>query len=151
MSKLEDYVINHSSCTMPRCEYVENGIEIDCDACQEKMLEEHDSEIRMKTIEEVDKLEKTRWIPCSERLPDTNEAVNITWVNHNPESYYEHIKDKPYTATGHYHMGKWWWYSSVCKDYLDEYGKCPPDQMDEDIEVIAWMPSPEPYKGEEKE
>lgn len=46
MSRLKDYVIHHSSCSMPRCEYVENGIEIDCDTCQEKMLEKHDAKVR---------------------------------------------------------------------------------------------------------
>ena len=90
-----------------------------------------------------------RWIPCSERLPKNTEPVNITWVNRKPEPYYADIKDKPFTATGHYHNGKWWWYSAVCQDYLDEYGKCEMDEVDGDIEVTAWMPLPEPYKGEE--
>ena len=87
-----------------------------------------------------------QWIPCSERLPENTEPVNITWVNRKPEPYYADIKNKPFTATGHYHNGKWWWYSAVCQDYLDEYGKCEMDEMDRDIEVIAWMPLPEPYK-----
>ena len=90
-----------------------------------------------------------QWIPCSERLPENTEPVNITWVNRKPEPYYADIKDKSFTATGHYHNGKWWWYSSVCQDYLDEYGKCEMDEMDGDIEVTAWMPLPEPWKGAE--
>lgn len=40
------------------------------------------------------------WTPCSERLPEELVPVNITWVNHEPESYYEDIKDKPFSATG---------------------------------------------------
>lgn len=90
------------------------------------------------------------WIPCSERLPETNDAVNITWVNRKPEPYYKDIKDKPFTATGHYHKGKWYWYSCVCKDYLDEYGNSDIDEVDKDIEIIAWQPLPAPYqpKGE---
>ena len=92
-----------------------------------------------------------RWIPVSERLPDNTDPVNITWVNHDPESYYADIKDKPFTATGHYCNGRWWWYSADCQDYLDEYGHCDVDAMDDAIEVIAWMPLPQPYKAESEE
>ena len=87
-----------------------------------------------------------RWIPVSERLPDNTDPVNITYVNHDPVSYYADIKDKPFTATGHYCNGRWWWHSVICQDYLDEYGHCDIDAMDDAIEVIAWMPLPEPYK-----
>lgn len=93
-------------------------------------------------------LEWAKWIPVSERLPEDSEPVNITWVNHNPETYYADIKDEPFTATGHYCNGKWWWYSVTCQDYLDEYGHSDVDAMDDDIEVVAWMPLPEPYKTE---
>ena len=87
------------------------------------------------------------WIPVSSgKLPDTNEAVNITWVNRKPPSYYADIKDKPFTATGHYHNGRWYWYSCVCKDYLDEYRDSIGDRMDGDIEVIAWQPLTAPYQ-----
>lgn len=96
----------------------------------------------------INALEQTTWIPVSERLPDNTDPVNITWVNHDPEVYYADIKDKPFTATGHYCNGRWWWYSASCQDYLDEYGHCDDDAMDDAIEVIAWMPLPEPYKGE---
>ena len=92
--------------------------------------------------------QEPKWIPVSERLPDNTDPVNITWVNHDPDSYYADIKDKPFTATGHYCNGRWWWYSATCQDYLDEYGRCDDDDMDDVIEVIAWMPLPEPYKAE---
>ena len=93
------------------------------------------------------------WIPCSERLPKTNDAVNVTWINRNPAPYHKNIKDKPFTATGHYHDGKWYWYSCISQDLLDEYRDSYGDRMDEDIEVIAWQPLPEPYqpKGENHE
>lgn len=96
----------------------------------------------------MDNCDGIKWIPVSERLPEDTYPVNITWVNHNPESYYTDIKDKPFTATGHYCNGRWWWYSTTCQDYLDEYGRCDVDAMDDDIEVIAWMPLPKPYKAE---
>ena len=92
--------------------------------------------------------QEPKWIPVSEGLPEDLEAVNITWVNHNPESYYMDIKDKPFTATGHYCKGRWYWYSSTCQDYLKEYGRCDVDEIDADIEVTAWQPLPQPYKAE---
>ena len=92
--------------------------------------------------------EKTDWIPVSERVPEDTYPVNITWVNHAPVPYYATIKDKPFTATGCYCDGKWYWYSVTCQDYLDEYRYCDVDSMEEEIEVIAWMPLPEPYVPE---
>lgn len=94
---------------------------------------------------------KTRWIPVSERLPEDLEPVNITWVNHNPESYYADIKDKPFTATGVYFNGQWYWWSTLCTDMLAEYSHNYDDIIDDDIEIIAWMPLPEPYKAESEE
>ena len=87
------------------------------------------------------------WIPVTDRLPENNDPVNVTWVNHNPEVYYMGIKDKPFTATAHYHRGHWYWYSSVTQDNLDEYGTWTPDLVDKDVEITAWMPLPEPYEG----
>ena len=36
-----------------------------------------------------------RWIPCRERPPEELEPVNVVCVNHNPEPYYQNIKDVP--------------------------------------------------------
>lgn len=107
-----------------------------------------DNRHAIKTLKEP---KKGEWIPVSERLPEDLEPVNITWVNRDPISYYADIKDKPFTATGHYYKGKWYWYSSTCQDYLEEYGRCDVDEIDKDIEVIAWMPIPKPYKAESEE
>lgn len=87
------------------------------------------------------------WIPVGDGLPENTDPVNITWVNRNPEKYYADIKDVPFTATGHYCNGRWFWFSAVCQDYLNEYGDCPSDRIDDSIEVTAWMPLPKPYKG----
>lgn len=89
------------------------------------------------------------WIPVSERLPEDYVPVNITWVNHNPDPYYASIKDVPFTATGICYKGKWYWYSVVCEDYLKEYGYYEPDVVDDEIEITAWMPLPEPYRESE--
>ena len=91
-----------------------------------------------------------QWIPCSERLPENMEPVNITWVNREPESYYMHIKDKPFTATGIYFKGKWYWWSSTCDDILCEYGQNEIDEVADGIEIVAWMPLPKPYEVEDE-
>lgn len=109
-----------------------------------EMLKE-DSEVTMFNAELSD------WIPVSERLPKDLEPVNITWVNHNPVSYYADIKDKPFTATGVYFNGQWYWWSTLCTDTLAEYSHNYNDIIDDDIEVISWMPLPKPYKPQESE
>lgn len=93
----------------------------------------------------------TSWISVSERLPKDLEPVNITWVNHNPESYYADIKDKPFTATGVYFNGQWYWWSALCTDILAEYSHNYDDVIDDDIEIIAWCEMPEPYKAESED
>lgn len=86
------------------------------------------------------------WIPCSEKLPSDDEIVNITWVNHNPPPYYADIAEKPFVASGLRYCDKWYWYSSVCQDLHQDF-----DLIDKDIEVVAWMPLPKPYKGGDTE
>lgn len=91
---------------------------------------------------------KSQWIPCSKKMPEDLEEVNVTWVNHSPEPYYNFVKDKPFTATAVYYKEKWYWYSSVCADILAESGTNYTDEIDSAIEITAWMPLPESYLGE---
>lgn len=95
-----------------------------------------------------------KWIPCSERLPKELKAVNVTWVNHNPAVYYQHIKDVPKANTAVYYKGMWYWWDATIIDLLGEYdGAYVHDikPIDKDIEVTAWTPLPKPYKESEVE
>lgn len=123
----------------------------DIDAEKIKRHGRRGSLVVWQEIEGMPAADIPRWIPVTESLPETTDPVNITWINHKPVWYYEHIKDKPFVATGHYCNGRWYWFSEVCQDYLNEYGNCEMDRIDSAIEVIAWLPLPEPYKGGEEE
>lgn len=83
-------------------------------------------------------------------LPDDLAEVNITWVNHDPEPYYDFTKDKPASGSAVYYKGAWYWYSSTCVDILAECGRNEMDKIDDAVEVTAWMPLPEPLKEEPK-
>ena len=128
---------------------------IDGDALKTRMLDYYS--YSWKLTEEIGDffanaptIEPQKWIPVSERLPKDGIPVNITWVNRKPVTYYADIKDKPFTATGIYYRGQWYWYSWACEDLLYEYGRSEGDAVDNDVEIIAWMPLPEPWKGEEE-
>ena len=112
----------------------------------------YDITIHCESKEEQDEVRKAlenipHWIPVTERLPENNDPVNVTYVNHNPGNYYAEVKDKPYAATAHFHKGQWYWYSCTTQDLLDEYGTWIPDLIDKDVEITAWCELPEPYKG----
>lgn len=91
------------------------------------------------------------WIPCNKQMPDELEAVNITWVNHNPPPYYKYTKDVPLVDTAVYYKGAWYWWDATVIDLLGEYGGAyihGIEPIDKDIEITAWMPLPTPYREE---
>ena len=100
-------------------------------------------ELRIR-IAELDKAKSTNWINCNDKLPEDNFAVNVVYVNHNPEPYYSALKDKAFAATAVRFNGEWYWWSSTVQDYLSEYGSFEPDKIDKDIEITHWQRIPEP-------
>lgn len=123
-----------------------------------KLADDHQMILASDVLEMIEQIKddleqdekENGWIPVSERLPEECVPVNIVWINRNPETYYSKIKDVPFSATGVYYNGNWYWYSSTCVDYLAEYGKCEWDLIDKAIDITHWQPLPEPYKEDEK-
>lgn len=74
--------------------------------------------------EEINRLKKFRWIPVTERLPEKNGNYLITyrlpWKSETGEDRYE------------VDMDYWQW-----------------NTWDDDNDVVAWMPLPDPYEVEE--
>ena len=105
----------------------------------------------LKVIEHLKKMPsaEAEWIPCNKQMPDELEAVNVTWVNHNPPPYYKYTEDVPLVDSAVYYRGKWYWWDATVIDVLAEYGEeSGVEPIDKDIEVIAWMPLPKPYREE---
>lgn len=77
-------------------------------------------------------LEEPQWIPCSERLPEDDVYVLLT-VRIMDDSY-NHV---PFILTGciSWNQQCWWCaHDDDCKDA--------------NIDVMAWMPLPEPWRGD---
>lgn len=73
-----------------------------------------------------------QWIPCSERLPEEEDYKPIA-------DYYDGVV---WYCTKSGEIGFGWYYTST-KKWANVYD-CSPG------EVVAWMPLPEPWKGEGK-
>lgn len=66
-----------------------------------------------------------KWIPCSEKLPDEEEIVQVTYIGH--------TDGLPYCdGCAYLKYGGWFWslYDGEVK-----------------VEIVAWKPNCEPYKG----
>lgn len=155
------------------CKYSENKYEVSelvkilrccsnigyvCEECPAN-LDGEDCDGRLAKLQAADMLEKLaaekdakkpEWVSVKDRPPEEAEPVNVTWVNHCPAPYYSKIKNVEQTATAVYFGGKWYWYSAVCVNILEEYGRNDVDLLDENIEITHWMPLPKPPKEEKQ-
>jgi hypothetical protein len=87
-----------------------------------------------KMREAIDALEQTKWIPCSERLPEGRMYCLIT------------VEITPYGCSPSYEVQTSWFdgRNFIYKTYID-------DCIVAKRGVIAWMPQPGPYKEESEE
>ena len=76
------------------------------------------------------------WIPCSERMPSECDEFLITWtasVTNEPLLAFAEYEPDAFLVSG----GKWY-----LEDDMREF---------KDVDVIAWMPLPKPWKGADDE
>ena len=82
-------------------------------------------------------LEQTRWIPCSERLPEEKDAGILKKLGTDKKSELVlatvEVKGERMTVTACTHDGKWEWNMKYAFP---------------DFKVVAWMPLPKPYVEE---
>ena len=87
-------------------------------------------EVGISTISTMPTIQpEPQWIPVSERLPETTDPVLTTYIVNGDRSR-KYVEESAYYENDEYWCSPW-----------DEYRK-----EGTRIEVIAWMPEPEPYK-----
>ena len=84
-----------------------------------------------------------RWIPCSERFPEEDKEVLISYRYKEGEGDTSH-SDIDITSYGQMYFGG-------NKVEGVKHWRAPFEYFYSNYEVIAWMPLPTPYKGGEKE
>lgn len=80
-------------------------------------------------LDELPSAEPEWWIPCSERLPEDDTLMLVNYIDHRPDAMDIWI--------GWHEMENVWYIDGEA--HSREFGN----------EVIAWMPLPESYKGEQ--
>ena len=83
----------------------------------------------------ISALEQQRWIPVTERLPEDEEKEYLVTVLDREDDICEVYK-------GFYQDRKWW--TQYCHGCLELDKEPCGDNI-----VTAWMPLPEPYKGDQ--
>lgn len=91
-------------------------------------LNEIGCQFGQKMDEVKKKLEVLQWIPCSERMPEEPKG-NPIFCYKRVELYLISVKNSDYPFRA-------FWNGKI---FTDGFGK---------VDAIAWMPLPEPYKGE---
>lgn len=98
----------------------------------------------MAQINKMPTLEPTQqWIPCSERLPETETIPASFGVS-------EYRKSKMVIVSGDFDYGEKTWVACYCDD-LDGYTYWSDAEAMTIKNVTAWMPLPEPYKEGEQD
>ena len=100
---------------------------------------EHYNKMAERLTELEYKEAERQWTPCSERLPEEKDAGILKKLGTNKRSEYVlatvEVKGERMTVTACTYDGEWDWNMKYAFP---------------DYKIIAWMPLPEPYKGEQK-
>lgn len=90
----------------------------------------------IQSVKQMDAAQpEQRWIPCApETMPENDDEVFVTYTVNG--------KKQRYVETAMWYDGDEGYWTSPWDEYRVPGTK---------VEIIAWMPLPEPYKGEEYE
>ena len=88
----------------------------------------------------IQALERTKWIPCSERLPEEHE-----WIG--TKRFGTTISDKVYVTFENPEGKRFVKHVSFENGKLSSFGQSKIDAFYTGSVPIAWMPLPEPYKA----
>lgn len=119
--------VKHQDCKHP---LDENDNYYWCDGC----------ETVLRTLPSIQS--EPRWIPCSERLPEEDVEVLISYRYKDGEGDTSHAYID-ITTYGQMYFG-----GNKVGDH--KHWRAPFEYFESNYEVIAWMPLPEPYKGGEE-
>lgn len=89
-----------------------------------------------------------QWIPCSERLPAEDVDVLISYRYKEGEGDISHVHID-ITSYGDMYFGGNLVYDSVTRNRVKHWRQ-PFAYFTSNYEVVAWMPLPEPWKGEQQ-
>ena len=96
-----------------------------------------------RIINDMPTIEPQKWISCDKRLPEEETDVLVTRTflgcKDGSHRWNNHIPPKTYVEVAQYFNGEWTALS-------DEYKVA----RNRHTDPVAWMPLPEPYKGEEE-
>ena len=97
-----------------------------CNVLQRKISKK---ELKEKLV----RAERMKWIPCSERMPENDMEEVLVWFEY--FRYGEYNRLFQMVGTSHTFRGEWSGFINGSSGWRD-------------LRIIAWMPLPEPYKGE---
>lgn len=86
-------------------------------------------------------MEATKWIPVTDRLPEEDKEVLITYKGKGDELY------KPYSNIDITTYGQMYFGGNKVGNH--KHWRSPFQYFYDNYEVTAWMPLPEPYRPEE--
>lgn len=108
------------------------------------VIEELSTKLQAANMERSSQYYNGGWIPCSERLPEEHEWIGTktfgTTISDNVFVTLEATNGKRFTDYTRLQNGK-----------LSLSKQAEWDTISKGIKLIAWMPSPEPYKAESEE
>ena len=123
--------------------HADPACDFNCSSCEYRVSAEQSAEARSTAISALEKQEKDRWIPVTERLPDEDGEYLVTFESGYAEDYgFDPIGIAPFEVDCE---GFGIWQERFHPVSLGSLGS---EWVD--IQVTAWRPLPEPYTEEEQ-